>query len=404
MGLKPNWTAEEEEYLRNSWGNVSVAKICENLNRSRNAILIRVQRLGLPPFYDSGDYVTVHQLLLALGYGGSDSYKNLSWVRNRDFPVQYKKHTEKRVKIVCLDEFWEWAEKNAGFLDFSNFEWGALGEEPEWVAKKRKQDYQLKRQYKKTPWTPLEDQSLKRLLKEYKYSYLEIAQKLQRTEGAVQRRILDLGLKERPIKADNHNLWTEEQIQALSYGIKNRERYEMIQRRIPDKSVKSIRGYVYRFYLTENLDTVRSCIGDGTFGDNLPGKKVKHFRVMSPEERGEAKDLLSVLAYSLNQRARQISTVSEEFKDFWQKETCQHWDDALGCTAGENNCDSCTSYCRIKPQYCSRCGASVYKRYEVTFCDACLIARKKQAQKKWAILYNRQKRKEERNEKHRRTQ
>lgn len=96
MAKEPNWTAEEEEYLRNAWGHVTVPKICETLNRTRHAILVRVGRLGLPPYYESGDYVTMHQFLLALGYGGSDGYKNISWIKNRDFPVHYKKHTEKK--------------------------------------------------------------------------------------------------------------------------------------------------------------------------------------------------------------------------------------------------------------------------------------------------------------------
>ena len=47
---KRTWTAEEEDYLRESWGTVTVDGICRHLNRTKNAILVRVNRLGLPPY------------------------------------------------------------------------------------------------------------------------------------------------------------------------------------------------------------------------------------------------------------------------------------------------------------------------------------------------------------------
>lgn len=37
---KRTWTAEEENYLRESWGTVTVDGICRHLNRTKNAILV----------------------------------------------------------------------------------------------------------------------------------------------------------------------------------------------------------------------------------------------------------------------------------------------------------------------------------------------------------------------------
>lgn len=67
-----------------------------------------------------------------------------------------------------------------------------------------------------------------RLLSKYKYSYKELSLKLQRTEGAIQRRICDLGIKERPVKADNHIKWTESEYMMLGEMIKNGYSYELI--------------------------------------------------------------------------------------------------------------------------------------------------------------------------------
>ena len=91
MGRERNWSQEELNYLEEKWGTISVTALCKRLNRSRNAIMVNVNRLGLNAFYDSGDYITMHQLIIALGYShGADTYKNKSWIKNRDFPVKYK--------------------------------------------------------------------------------------------------------------------------------------------------------------------------------------------------------------------------------------------------------------------------------------------------------------------------
>lgn len=387
MGQARNWTKEEKDFLAENWGTMTVPRLCEKLNRSRNGILIMANRLNLGPYFDSGEYVTMHQLLVALGYSSAgDGYKVKSWVKNRKLPVRNKRHTEKVVRVVYLEDFWEWAEKNQSFLDFSNFEKDALGMEPSWADEKRKRDRLHTKENIKTPWTASEDAYLKDLLRAYRFTYPEIAKRLKRTEGAVQRRICDLKLKERPIKADNHNMWTEEQTALISRMIKQGCSYEAIHSKIPDKSVKAIRGYVYRFYLTESLDKVRSIIGDGQFGDNVPERQVRHFRVMTPEERNSMKEQLSMLAYILTQRAVELSSVRDEFEDYWQKDMCMNWSDIRGCVAGESSCDSCDSFLRIREQYCVRCGATIYNRKQENLCSPCKAARKKQAQRKWARM------------------
>ncbi len=387
--MSKNWTQEEKDYLESHWGTTTIPGMSKKLNRPEGGIINMARRLDLGPYFDADEYVTMHQLVLALGYGGSDGYKNKSWIENRDFPVKRKRHTKKVIKIVYLDEFWKWAEQNQSFLDFSRFEKNALGLEPEWVDEKRKRDRTHLQENIKTPWTPQEDAYLKDLLKAHRFTYPELSKRLKRTEGAIQRRICDLKLKERPVKAENHNLWTEQQVITLGTLIKQGCKYEAIHEKISDKSVKAIRGYVSRFYLTESLDKVRQLIGDGVFGDNLPEKQLRHFRVMSPEERNEMRECVSMLAYLLNQRARLLSSVSAEFKDYWQKDMCMNWSDIHGCKVGETSCDSCSKFTRIQEQYCVRCGATIFNRKNQKICSPCLIARKKQAQRKWAIMQQR---------------
>lgn len=90
MAGSPNWTIEEEMYLCEHWGHTSIRGISEHLNRSEGAIILRAQRLKLGAFLDAGDYITVNQLFKALGAGRGDSYKLISWVRNRGLPIKKK--------------------------------------------------------------------------------------------------------------------------------------------------------------------------------------------------------------------------------------------------------------------------------------------------------------------------
>ena len=72
------------------------------------------------------------------------------------------------------------------------------------------------------------------------------------------------------------------------------------------------------------------------------------------------------------------------YDPFFQRFMCMKWDDIGGCSAGCTDCDSCTEFERIKPQYCARCGGTFYERKQNRFCAPCRTARKKHAQRHWA--------------------
>ena len=54
----------------------------------------------------------------------------------------------------------------------------ALGKEPGWVNEQRKKDYKSNALQRKDQWTPYEDDKLRYLLKQQKYGYAEVVQKL----------------------------------------------------------------------------------------------------------------------------------------------------------------------------------------------------------------------------------
>lgn len=383
-GPKPNgkrkWTAKEEAYLCENWGTVSVKTLCKTLNRSEASINTRKNKLGLGAFLDSGDYVTMSALVTAFtGSKGGYGYKITSWIKNRGFPMRTKLINQKRVRIVYLEDFWAWAEKNRSFLDFSKMEPLALGAEPPWVPEQRRKDYQACALQRKDAWTQDEDNRLASLVKQQKYGYAELSEMLHRSAGAIQRRLCGLGLKDRPARVApglKENEWTDEDYQALADGIRRGDSYTAIGKAV-GRSEKAVRGKVYFVYLTESADKIRAMMGDGPWGSGAPVPTVKQALNLSRCRTAVRKDLSALLTLCYRRRA------ALGYEPFWQKAMCMNWDDVKGCTAGCTDCDTCTEFRRIKPQYCARCGETFFERSEQTFCPACRQARKKQAQRKW---------------------
>lgn len=380
MGLGKNWTTEETEYLTECWGRVPLKSICAHLGRSENAVKIRAQRLSLGAFLDAGDYVTLCQLLKAVtGSTNAYSYKQTSWVEKRGLPIRKKRVGKNSFRVVYLDEFWKWAEQNRSFIDFSKMEPLALGKEPEWVEKQRKHDFEAFALQRKDPWTLQEDSRLRMLLSLQKYTYAELSEMLRRSAGAIQRRCTDLCIKDRPVRIDPHgaeSVWTDADYETVADGIRDGMSYTMIGRLI-GKSEKAIRGKIYTVYLTESADKVRAMMGDGPWGQGKPVPTVKQSMTLSHTRTATKKDL-STLVGLLKYRMNQL-----RYDPYWQRFMCMKWDDLEGCRAKCTDCDDCTSFERIKPQYCARCGGTFYERQENRFCKACRTARKKQAQRHW---------------------
>lgn len=379
-GGKKSWSVEDEAYLMDKWGTVSIPAIAKHLERTVTAVKVRAVRLGLGPVLMGGPYVTFNQLMLTLTDNSqSYSYQMVSWVKNRGMPIHTKRVDRCTWRIVYLDEFWEWAEKHRSFIDFSKLEPLALGAEPEWVAQQRKIDAVSFANQRKDPWTPQEDQRLQHLLEQHKYTWSEMSKELRRSAGAIQRRCCDLGLKVRPVRGSPHNPWSEEHLQLMADMIRQGYSYTMIGDACGGRSEKAVRGVVYQKYQTENMDKVRTMLQDGPWGHGAPEPTVKSAK----HKESVRKPMAQLCALLLVRRN------SMEWGEYWQRDLCQHWDDVRGCLMRCSDCDSCTKFQRIRPQYCRMCGGEFLERREQTYCTKCRAMRKKQAQRKYAVLHKR---------------
>lgn len=378
------WRPADDELLMEYWGKFSIPTIANKLGRSVSAIKTRAGKLHLGSSLMAGDFVTLNKLVKALRNANvSAGYHVESWCKNRGLPIHTHKVDTESFRVVYLDEFWKWAEKHRSFLDFSKMEPLALGAEPDWVPEQRRKDFQAFALQRKDPWAPDEDSRLKMLLKQQRYGYAELSEMLRRSEGAIVRRCRDLGLKERPVRADNHgadSVWTEEHFRILADGIRHGDAYPIIGKAI-GRSEKAVRGKVYFTYLTENADKVRAYMGDGPWGHGAPEPTIRQGLTLS-RTRTEVRQNLSILDALLRKRMNDLG-----YDPYWQRFMCMNWDDVGGCSAGCADCDACTEFRRIRPQYCARCGSTFYERKENRFCKSCRTARKKQYLRKYARLH-----------------
>lgn len=379
MGKGKNWTEAEEQQLQNEWGMYSADTIAKHLGRSRDSIIVKVARLGLGAHLENSAMISFNVLIKELGYAGGYN-EILRKFEKAGLTIHMQRVKNCSFRMVDIDEFWEFAEQNKQLIDFSRLEENTFGAEPAWVKVKRAEDFKRKTMVKphNAKWTEEEDKLLISLLRSYRYTYPELSERLRRSEGAIQRRVNDLGIKERPLIADKQNLWTDEQINTLCEMIKQGSNYESMRRSI-GKSAKAIRGKVFSVYLTESLAKVSKMLGDGEWGDNRPERRLNQKLLMSREEKVEMNEEMSKLVCLLTYRIRKHF----DEQDNWQRNLCQHWDNVKGCTAGETDCDVCKSFQRIRPQYCVRCGATFYERQQNRICERCRIQRKKQGYRKY---------------------
>ena len=70
MRTYKKWTKEEDEYLAENWGVMSLPQLSKKLERTIPGIKRRRSRLNLGPFLKGSDYITLRELFDTLGYTG----------------------------------------------------------------------------------------------------------------------------------------------------------------------------------------------------------------------------------------------------------------------------------------------------------------------------------------------
>lgn len=237
MGLMPNWTMQEKAFLEEHYGEMSITAIAHRLGRSENAVRVMRNRMGLGPFLENGDYVTLNQVFYALYKRNMDSYTFSVW-KQHGLPYTKRRVQKNRFKVITIPAFWKWAEKHKGLVSFRLFEPLALGAEPAWVDIKRKHDLIVREHNAK--WTAYDDMQLQNMLMKRKYTYTELSDALHRSVAAIRRRIYDLKLGINPVKT-KRRFWTEDEKQLLLRMHQAGIGYDAIGKKL-DRTGGAVRG------------------------------------------------------------------------------------------------------------------------------------------------------------------
>lgn len=242
MNGKP-WEEEEIDFLKDNYGIKSEKYICKALGRTPSAIENKITRLELGRWYYLGDYCTLSEMVSATGITYS-TFRN--WVENYEFPIIKKRYRKTHFRMVDLDKFWKWAEKNKNMVEWDKIPYLVFGEEPEWVDEARKAKVlERDRSLKKTPWTKSEDEKLIWLLKKQQYTYSDIAKELGRTHGAIKKRLNDLNIKLRPVYRDNHKKYSKEEVTYILEKYQSGYSFKTIAEEL-NRSEAGVRGKVER--------------------------------------------------------------------------------------------------------------------------------------------------------------
>lgn len=244
MGQNKHWTYKEIMYLKNNWGEISLRKMSKELKRTVTAIREKAIKIKLRDRRRLQENISYTDFTKILGRTYGDSYLK-GRLEKANFPFTYFKVVNEKICMINLQDFIKWYKKNLHLLDIGKTEDGDFDAiEPNWLIEKRKAD-KMALEYNQRPWTIEEDKRLISLLNEYKYGYREISIKLKRSEGALKRRMCDLKIKSRPIKADNHISWTSSEIKKVKDLYKKGYKSCVIAEFVP-RSALAINGLLER--------------------------------------------------------------------------------------------------------------------------------------------------------------
>jgi transposase-like protein len=248
------WTQEEIDYLMDHWGTgLNIKWLATRMHRTVEGVIKKARKLKLGAYLNAGESITYGEFARAFGI-----YQTFQWYKDKlikaGLPVHYKQIHTKKVTMVNLEKFWKWAEKNREALDWSKLEINILGEEPKWVDEQRRMDYINKPNYTKK-WTKAEHQSLIYYI-EKGMTMEEIAQKLNRTESAIERRCYDYYLQ-RPRIAEKRK-WTEEEIIEIVRLRSEGWNYRNIANKV-GRSETSVRGKIYDVTRKRGTEWIASC-------------------------------------------------------------------------------------------------------------------------------------------------
>lgn len=197
------WSAEEMDYLFEKWGILSLNTIAQKLNRSRNSITIKAYQMSLREQAGAnGAYFTPNDISSILGINIRTLY---SWIWNgcighKKFRVGKKKKYQITVEDLCrfIEEHQnKWNSQKADIAQIKSYYTSYFitrndtltirGDMPDWMQEKIARDKDGFREHFK-PWTTKEELELLHMV-EMKYTYQDICDRLDRSVESIKAKL-----------------------------------------------------------------------------------------------------------------------------------------------------------------------------------------------------------------------
>lgn len=197
------WSTEEMEYLYEKWGILNLDTIAQKLNRSRNSITIKAYQMSLREQAGAnGAYFTPSDISSILGINIRTLY---SWIWNgcighKKFRVGKKKKYQITVEDLCrfIEEHQnKWNSQKADITQIKSYYTSYFitrnntltirGDMPDWMQEKIARDKDGFREPFK-PWTTKEELELLHMV-EMKYSYQDICGRLDRSVESIKAKL-----------------------------------------------------------------------------------------------------------------------------------------------------------------------------------------------------------------------
>lgn len=182
------WTKDEEIYLREKWGILSLDVLSKKLKRTKDAIYTKASKMNLGSSLQATGDFTTGELCEMLSVVGTTVHR---WIEKRGLRARKLKRGETRfVYCISEDDLIKWMEKNQDLYSTEKLPDLIFGVEPEWLKNKRKFDANNpKNATVDRSWSVKEEERLIAMVKSEMYTNQEIANRLNRTVNSIHSKI-----------------------------------------------------------------------------------------------------------------------------------------------------------------------------------------------------------------------
>lgn len=189
------WSLEELDYLKRSWGKISVESIAKHVHRDVSAVCQQAHKMRIGPLYNNSENISLADFCRATGISRDRVMGTLA--PKHDFPLLSKKYgKQKYYYFVDYNNILKWMKKHQRLYDASMIQDGFFVPEPEWLKNKRRRDRfdksDITQDAIRRPWTSQEISHAK-LLRRQGYSVKQIADKIGRNIPAVRSKLYNSG-------------------------------------------------------------------------------------------------------------------------------------------------------------------------------------------------------------------